>query len=194
MHYNFINEKIQVKFMPIKDKNKTLIKFRSNNYGAIHDFLKDVFYKDENLSKPAYELLRLIYDRKDLGLSAANWKSYIETIFNTKQVSAEDSIVLDKALNNHSITNTKRGSKPYENLLDLHGKGRLNLDETEKQVLEKALKWNTCVSSYYSILNKLKAIGLVEKKHGHYHKSTAIFDRFTQIKSFIEKFEIDIRS
>lgn len=180
--------------MPIKDKNKTLIKFRSNNYEVLNDFLKDVFYKDENLSAPAYELMRLIYDRKDLGLSAANWKSYIETIFNTKHISAEDSVLLDGIILKHNITNTKRGSKPYENLLDLHSKGRLSLNETEKQVLEKALKWNACVSSYYSILNKLKAIGLVEKKQGHYHKSKLIFDRFTQIKSFIEKFETDIRS
>jgi len=180
--------------MPIKDKNKTLIKFRSNNYEILNDFLKDVFYKDENLSAPAYELMRLIYDRKDLGLSAANWKSYIETVFNTKQVSAEDSAVLDGILNKHNVLNSKRGSKPYEHLLDLHSKGRLNLNDAEKQVLEKALKWNACVSSYYSILNKLKAIGLVEKKQGHYHKSKLIFDRFTQIKSFIEKFETDIRS
>ncbi|MDD5181892.1 MAG: hypothetical protein PHC66_01825 [Candidatus Nanoarchaeia archaeon] len=180
--------------MPIKDKNKTLIKFRSSNYEILNDFLKDVFYKDENLSAPAYELMRLIYDRKELGLSAANWKSYIETIFNTKQVSAEDSALLDGIILKHNITDTKRGSKPYENLLGMHSKGRLSLSEAEKQVLEKALKWNSCVSSYYSILNKLKAIGLVEKKQGRYHKSRSIFDRFTQIRSFIEKFETDIRS
>lgn len=192
--HNLINKQIQEKTMPIKDKNKTLIKFRSDNYGSLKDFLNDIFYKDENLSKPAYELMRLVYDRKESGLQAKNWKSYIASLFNAESLSSEENEFLARIIEKYSISTSNRGAKPYESLLDLGKEKKIELADAEKQILEKILKWNSCISSYYSILNKLKAIGLIEKKSGRYHKSTAIFDRFRQIQGFISQFETDIRS
>jgi hypothetical protein len=178
--------------LPLKSKGRCLIKLRREGYNNIKEFLEDVFYRDSNLAKYSYELLRLIYDRKSLGLQAKNWKEHIADVFDAKPLTEEEEATL-KAL--HARTRSKADiRKPYLTLLRRSQRGEIELSGPEQELLKKAIAWNSFVSSYYSILNKFVAIGLVDKKEGKYHKSNSLLNQFKNIEKTIADFEVAIRS
>lgn len=182
--------------MPIKDKEKCLIKVRNLPYKDIREFLEDIFYKDEdkNLSKYAYEVLRLIYDRKESGMQAKNWKEHIKNIFGCATITEEETVELKKIYDRFHKVASSRGKKPYLAIIKLAKEGKAQISEAEHVLLSKAIKWNSSVSTYYSIINKLVAVGLVEKREGKYFRSPKLLEQFKHIEKLISDFETAIRS
>jgi hypothetical protein len=178
--------------LPLKSKGRCLIKLRREGYNNIKEFLEDVFYRDSNLAKYSYELLRMIYDRKELGLQAKNWKEHIADVFDVRPLTEEESAELKKLYaHTKSPANIK---KPYLTLLRRSQRGEIELHGPEQELLKKAIAWNSFVSTYYSILNKFVAIGLVDKKEGKYVKSNTLLNQFKSIEKTITDFEVAIRS
>lgn len=180
--------------MPIKEKEKSMIKLGNQKYEDIKEFLADVFYRDKNLTDPAFEIMRLIYDRKELGMEVKNWKEHISNTFNIEHLNEEESEQLKKVYQRFYTSVSAKGAKPYQTLLKRAEKGEISLSSAEKEIIEKSVKWNASVSTYYSVLNKLAAIGLIEKKEGRYYKSRKILDQFKSIEKAISDFEVQLRS
>jgi transcriptional regulator CtsR len=182
--------------MPIKEKEKCLIKISNKPYKDIREFLEDIFYKDDgkNLSKQAYEIMRMIYDRKESGLQAKNWKEHIKNVFGCAPVAEEESSELKKIYGRFHKVESSRGKKPYLAIIKQVEEGKAQLPEAEKELLKKAIKWNSSVSTYYSVLKKLVATGLVEKREGKYFRSSKLLEQFKHIEKIISDFETLIRS
>jgi hypothetical protein len=183
--------------MPIKEKDKGLIRLRNTQYESLQQFLEDVFYRDKNksLTKAANQLLMKIYERGEFGLRSKNWKGHISEIFECLAPTTEDEdallVLAKKQLGEKKV---KRGEKAYQLMLKEANEGKIKLTDEEKKLLEKICGWNACISSYYSIVNKLRAIGLIEKKKGHYFKSRKFFEQRDQINTMINQFESSIRT
>ncbi len=166
-------------------KDKVLIKLSHNSYSSLIDFLEGVFYRDKNLAKVALKFLEKIY-RTEYGISSKQWRSHISELFNCYPIDEEDEAMLNKIYEKYkNFVEKERGKKPYYLLLKKDKNGEIELLEDEKIILEKAAKWNASISSYYSILRKLKCIGLIEKKKGYLIKSKKIFEILKGIKECI---------
>ena len=87
-------------YEPIKEKGKCLIKITNKKYDTLQEFLQDFFYRDLDsiLAKSSYEVMRLIYDRKELGLLAKNWKEHIMNLFGVEPIEAEELEQLKKII------------------------------------------------------------------------------------------------
>jgi hypothetical protein len=142
-----------------------LIKF-GRRYESLLDFLRDVFYRNESLAEPALSLIKRIYSTK-FGLSIKRWDAYISEIFGCDKLDDEEEKMLsDIEIKFSNLIKKGRGNKPYFKLLKMSESGKISLSTDEIEVLKKAVEWNSSVSKYYVILNKLLAIGLVRKEKG----------------------------
>ena len=183
--------------MPIKDKTKSLIIIRNTPYSGFKAFLQDVFYKDKlgSLANKAYELLKLIYKAP---VPVKSWSEQIKQVFNVKGLSKEEGLVLDDLCYRHlgfhrenldASKSRLRGRKPYQLMLKKHEQGSIKLTESEEELLKRVNAWHGAVASYYSIINKLKAIGLIDKREGCYQKSEKLKKRLSQLIDLTSGFE-----
>jgi hypothetical protein len=179
--------------MALTKKTMALIRLRKTPYSGLLSFLQDVFYKQELLADKALNLLKIIYQE---GFDASDWKKIVKLLFSVKEPTQADDGVIDKACIDHlgfhrqniRASKTKlRGKKVYKKLLDNE-----KVPDEVKVVLKRVSSWNSAVTSYYSILNKLKALGLVEKASGAYVKSEKFKRRLSQVLSLIEGFETEV--
>jgi len=180
--------------MPLKNKTMALIRLRKTPYSGLLSFFQDLFYKQEDLSSKALELLGFIYEN---GFKASDWKEMIQQLFKVNQPTIADERVIDEAcfkylgFHREDLQASKaklRGRKAYKKLLD-----QSNVADDVKVVLKKVSNWNSAVTSYYSILNKLKALGFVEKNEGVYVKSDKFKRRFNQVLGLLEGFENEVK-
>ncbi|HLE06635.1 MAG TPA: hypothetical protein VI790_04730, partial [Candidatus Nanoarchaeia archaeon] len=81
-----------------------------------------------------------------------------------------------------------RGKKAFKDLLS-----DPSLEASYRDVLMRASKWHSAVTSYYSILNKLKALGLIEKADGYYVRSDKFLNRLSQVNSLFEGFSNELK-
>jgi hypothetical protein len=180
--------------MPIKNKTMALIRLRKTPYSSLLSFLKDVFYKQEDLADKALAFLGFIYQQE---FKASDWSKMIEHLFEVKQPSSADDRVIDEAcfkylgFHRENINASKarlRGKKAYMKLLESP-----EVDDGVKSVLKRVSDWNGAVASYYSVINKLKALGLVEKNQGYYVSSDKFKRRFSQVLGLLEGFETEVK-
>lgn len=179
--------------MSLKNKTMALIRLRKTPYSGLLSFLQDVFYKKDELAEQALKLLRRVYEKE---FKASDWNKLISELFSVEEPSKSDERVIDKAVKKHlgfhreNLRASKyklRGKKAYKKLLEKDG-----VSDEVRVVLKKVSDWNSAVASYYSILNKLKALGLIEKSGGVYVKSEKFKRRFSQVLSLVEGFENEI--
>lgn len=179
--------------MPLKNKTMALIRLRKTPYSGLLSFLQDVFYKKDELAGSALKFLRRVYEGE---VKASDWKKVIRELFGVEELSESDEQVIDQAVVKHlgfhrqNLKASKyrlRGKKVYKKLLEKDG-----VSEEVRVVLKKVTDWNSAVTSYYSILNKLKALGLIEKSEGFYVKSEKFKRRFSQVLSLVEGFENEV--
>ncbi len=187
--------------MPIKNKTMALIRIRKTPYSGLKAFLQDVFYKDETgvLAEKALELLKIAYAEP---FKSSDWKKLVSKLFNVSECTSTDERVLDEICLKHlgfhrmdinASKNKLRGKKAYQELMNKSKAGAIKLSEDELSVLKKVNEWNRAVASYYSILNKLKALGFIEKKEGYYCKSERFKNRFTQVIDLMHGFENELK-
>ncbi len=178
--------------MVLKNKSMALIRIRKTPYSGLISFLQDIFFKDQKLAKIAYNLLKEIYSK---GILSKDWRVIIKKYFEVSPPTSDDELKLDEACEKYlgfkrqNLIASKqklRGKKAYKLLLEK------DIDEDIRHALEKISKWNSAVASYYSILNKLKAIGLIEKSNGMYIKSDRFKKRLSQISDILVGFEEEI--
>lgn len=180
--------------MPLKNKSMALVRIRRTPYSGLLSFLQDVFFKQESLAEKAISLLRIIYNGD---IKTAEWRRLVKELFIVEELTSSDERVIDDAcikylgLNRMDVTASKaklRGRKAYKDLL-----GNGGLDNELRKVLERASRWNGAVASYYSVINKLKALGFIEKESGYYVKSDKFVNRLQQVVSFLEGFENEVK-
>jgi hypothetical protein len=176
--------------MPIKNKTMALIRVRRTPYSGLLSFFQDVFFKQEGLALKALEILKIIYSHE---VKAEDWNKLITRVFNVDLLSKDEELIIDEAcikylgFHREDINFSKarlRGKKAYKELLI-----RENIEPSIKEVLLKYSKWNSAVTSYYSIINKLKALGLIDKTNGYYNKSEKFKNRLTQVTDLLNGFE-----
>ncbi len=176
--------------MPLKNKTMALIRLRKIPYSGLLSFMQDVFYKDEVMANHALRLLERVYKQS---IQASEWRSVVSELFGVKESSSADESVIDDACINYlgfhreDVVASKahlRGKKAYKQLLD-----RPDVKPEVKSVLKRVSAWNSAVTSYYSIINKLKALGLIEKIDNSYVKSNKLTNRFSQVIGLLEGFE-----
>ena len=56
-------------------------------------------------------------------------------------------------------------------------------------MLERAFEWNSAISAYYSVIRKLKGVGLIEKKRGYFIKSDKFLGTLKSLKKLFDNFE-----
>ena len=180
--------------MPLKNKTMALIRVRKTPYSGLPSFLQDVFYKQELLADKAFLLLKVIYSKKTL---VTDWKLLVKELFGVDSPSTGDESVISEAcfkylgFHRENITASKaklRGKKAFKDLLS-----DPSLEASYRDVLMRASKWHSAVTSYYSILNKLKALGLIEKADGYYVRSDKFLNRLSQVNSLFEGFSNELR-
>lgn len=187
--------------MPIKDKTKTLIIMRNTPYSGFKAFLQDVFYKDKLgfLADKAYDLLKLIYKEP---LPVKKWSEYISSVFKVERLTKDEEAVIDDLCFKHfgfhrenldASKSKLRGKKPYQLLLAKHDRNDLKLTDREIIVIKKVNAWYSAVTSYYSIINKLKALGVIDKREGVYQKSSKFKKRFSQLIELVDGFENEFK-
>ena len=186
--------------MPIKNKTMALIRLRKTPYSGLLSFLQDVFYRDVTgvLADKALKLLKRIY-KEDV--KASDWRVIISELFNVSYSTSADESVLDEVCFNHlgfhrmdveASKHKLRGRKVYQGLIEKDKAGVIKLSDRELSVLKKVNGWNKAVTSYYSVLNKLKALGFIEKKDKYYSKSQKFKNRFTQVIDLMSGFENEL--
>ena len=160
-----------------------LIKLSSKPYEDLTDFLKSLFYKNENLAEIALKILVKIYS-SEFGIRSGRWMSNISEFFGVYPPDESDKVLLDEITRRY-IGNapSKRGVKQYTLLIEKLKKGTINLSNEEKDILEKTVLWNSSVSRYYTIIKKLKNSGIIEKKKGYLVKSSKIHKILDSIKN-----------
>jgi hypothetical protein len=171
--------------MPIKDKTMSIIRFRPNSQSSLQALFEDIFYRDKsgNLVNSAL----LLYDRiRKEGLRASEWQKHISEVFKVLPTQAEETSVIESLSKKH-LGQKLRGKKPYQTLLEMGQNGQLRLSEKEVSVLGRVSGWHSAVSTYYSIINKLKAIGMIDKKDGQYISSERFLDRLRSIEKSLQE-------
>ncbi len=150
-----------------------LIRFR--DYDGIEDFLRAVFYRNNDLVVPALKFLKKVYSGEMM--YTRRWRAYISELFGVFPLDEDDETVL-RAIISRYTPPTGRGKKPFLHVLN---SSKNQLTEDEKDVLKRAIEWNSITSKYYSIIKKLESVGLMEKKNGRYIKSSKLNDRAEKI-------------
>jgi hypothetical protein len=178
--------------MPLKDKSMSIIRIRPLNSYSLQSLFEDIFYRDKtgNLVNSAILLYEKIRKDPAKGLRSSEWQNHVSDIFKIESIQFDENNALkelsqkyESILKAGESKRGLRGKKPYQALLDKHSKGDIKLNEKEHSLLQRVSNWYSAVSSYYSILNKLKAIGMIEKKEGNY----VISKKFVSSLSSIEK-------
>ncbi len=176
--------------MPLKNKTMALIRLRKTPYSGLLSFLQDVFFRQENLAEKAIVLLGKIYSG---GYDAKSWKSVVSELFNVTPPSGKDEEVIDEAcveylgFHRENIRASKarlRGKKAYKEMME-----REDIPKEIREVLGKVSEWNSAVTAYYSIINKFKALGLIEKSGSSYVMSDKFSRRLLQVASMLEGFK-----
>jgi len=166
-----------------------LIKFRNEPYKNLIEYLQDLFYKNEFLSKIAFKFLKKVY-RSKMGIPSNHWRSYITELFNCYPVNNEDKNVLRSICERHNRGLKRgRGSKCYTSMIRKNKDKEINLGDEERDILERAIKWNSSVSSYYSILRKLEKAGIIEKKGGYILKSKRFLDTLRSVEKVVSSLD-----
>ncbi len=174
--------------MPLKNKSMALIRIRRTPYSSLESFMKDLFYKNEELSSKAMKLLTLIYSD---GLKSSDWKLIIRELFNVSEPTKSDELIISEALSKKGVY--KEEVKSRIKLRLLHNELLNSGDEEVINAVKRINEWNSAVTAYYSIINKLRAVGLIEKQEGVYKKSTKFNNRLNQILSMLEGFNNELR-
>ncbi len=174
--------------MPLKNKSMALIRIRRTPYSSLESFMKDLFYKNEELSGKAIKLLTMIYLKE---LKSSDWKSIITELFNVNEPTSNDELIVSEALSKKGIY--KEEVKSRIKLRLLHNELLNSSDERVVNAVKRINEWNSAVTSYYSIINKLRAVGLIEKQEGVYKKSSKFSNRLNQILSMLEGFNDELR-
>ncbi len=176
--------------MPLKNKTMALIRLRKTPYSGLLSFMQDVFFRNEKQAIKAMGLLKIIYEKK---INTKDWRQIIKELFEVEEINHHDEQLIDEAcikylgFHRENITASKtrlRGKKAYKELIE-----RQDISDELRKTLNKTTKWNSAVTMYYSIINKLKAIGLIEKTNSQYVKSDKFKRRFSQVITLIEGFE-----
>lgn len=178
--------------MPIKDKTMSLIRIRTSLGHDLISFFNDIFYRDKsgllaNAALKFYEKLQ-----KENSIPSSKWRECIFEIFGVPPIQLGESNALkemcEKYANFLACKDSKkglRGKKPYQILLEKHSSGEANFNEKEIALLERVSKWYSALSSYYSIVNKLKALGIIEKKEGNYTLSNKFVEKLREIEKLL---------
>ncbi len=156
-----------------------LIKFKKD-YENVDDFLESLFYKDKQLAELSYKFFKKLEQEKVL--FSNKWKRHIIDIFECYPLKQEEKNKLATIFEKYSFIEKGRGKKPYVKLLEKNKKKEIDLESDEKIILEKIVKWNSSVSSYYSIINKLVGAGIIEKKNGEIRKSGEILNCIKKLR------------
>ena len=161
-----------------------LIEFKKD-YENMDDFLESLFYKDKKLVGFASKFFKKIEEEKVL--FSNKWKRHIIDVFESYPLKQEEKNKLDAIYEKYPSVERGRGKKSYAKLLEKNEKKEIELEPDEKTIIEKNVKWNSSVSSYYSIINKLIGAGVIEKKSGEMRKSGEILKRIKKLrKLFLE--------
>jgi len=169
--------------MPIKDKSMSIIRIKPSSQHSLSSFFQDIFYRDKSGSLAGSALRIYNKIRQEPGIRSSEWQEHISTVFKVTPVDFAEVAVLKEICKKHGLTERLRGKKPYQVLIEKHSNGKIKIDEKELALLQRVSKWHSAVSSYYSIINKLKAIGMIEKKEGNYIAS----NRFVNSLKAIER-------
>jgi len=171
--------------MTIKEKDASLVRIGGNN-NSLEDFLRDIFYKDKNgrLVKAALIFLYKISESGSLGLRAKNWHFYIMDMFNVEPLEKEEEELIRSLFERYKEHLNRK--KPAQKLLSLFNNKKIELSDYELEVLKKFSVWNSSISSYYSVVNKLKAIGLIEKREGNYYLSEKLKNKMKKIIALLD--------
>jgi len=163
--------------MPLKDKSMSIIRIRPLNSYSLQSLFEDIFYRDKtgNLVNSAILLYEKIRKDPSRGLRSSDWQNHVSDIFKVESIQFDENNALKEISQKHDSflkagesKRGLRGKKPYQVLLEKHSKGEIKLTEKEQDLLKRVSNWHSAVSSYYSIITKLRAIGMIEKKEGNY--------------------------
>ncbi|MCD6547051.1 MAG: hypothetical protein J7K22_00695 [Nanoarchaeota archaeon] len=166
-----------------------LIDLNERVYKDLYDFFSDVFYKNKSLAGYAVKLYDKISNEK---FYTKNWKSYVCQIFNAYPITEDEEKILNELCKRYFKDNQLKGKKPFLKLLSNYKNGELHLTDDEVFLIKKAIMWNAAVSGYYSIINKLKSLGIIKRKGPMYVKSNKFCDSIESIrKLFNDKKEVD---
>lgn len=166
-----------------------LVKIENKPYEDLNALVKSIFYKDEKLAEIAIKILKKIY-RSEFGIRSGRWISNISEFFGVYPIDESEKEIIEKINNSYlGQTKHKRGVKQYASLIGRAKKGEITLSDEERDVLEKNVKWNSSISSYYTIIKKLKNIGLIEKKKGYLVKSKKFSNALESIKEILKELE-----
>ena len=186
----------------MKYKDKGLIRLSKEDYLSLSALLEDIFYRDKvkRLAPAALTFLEKVH--KNDGLSSRDWQFHVADLFKCKPIEPGDEKALDilcqKYLNLNradkiASKSSLRGKKPYQALLERHKRGELQLSQAEIGLLEKINTWHSAISSYYSMINKLRAMGFIEKKKSLYIKSSKFQEKLKQMDLLLGAFEEKIK-
>ena len=177
--------------MPIKDKRMSIIRLKPSSQHTLSSLFEDIFYRDKSgaLASSALRLYNKI--RKEPGIKSSDWQKHISEVFKAQPVDFAENAVLKEICRKYSVNDENpkglRGKKPYLLLIGKHSNGKLKLDEKELSLLRRVSKWHSAVSSYYSIINKLMAIGLIDKKESSYVPSNKFINSLKSIEKTLQQ-------
>lgn len=179
--------------MPIKDKTMSIIRLRPCAEHSLASVFGDIFYRDKSslLANSALYIYNKLKKTPE-GLKPSEWEKHVSEIFKVNYIENIDFPLLKDLCQKHSQflkSDSKtglRGKKPYKILLKKFLKNEIKLSEQEEALLKRVSKWNSAVSSYYSIINKLKAIGIIEKKQGCYILSNKFANCLKSIENSLQ--------
>ena len=134
--------------------------------------------------------MQKIYQTK-FGIPSKRWQAYVSEIFEVDLIYEDDEKVFSFLKEKYPNLDSGRGSKFYVNLLKLANDDKISLSKGEINALKKAVEWNSAVSGYYSIVNKLKEIGLIKKENGMLKRDESFFNNLTNLKKFLSEEEKD---
>jgi len=167
---------------------KVTLKMDNESYKTLDNFFEDLFYKNPKLVKAALKFIDMVYSKTN-GIMASSWRSNISKLFNCYPLERNEKNMLKDVLKKYSGILPSRGSKIYKILLEKNKNDKIKLNDSERVVLERAFEWNSAISAYYSVIRKLKGVGLIEKKRGYFIKSDKFLGTLKSLKKLFDNFE-----
>ena len=167
---------------------KFTFRINSKPYMRLDAFFEDLFYKNPKLGKIALRFVNIIYSEAS-GVMADSWRSNISRLFKCYPLDENEEKMLKNILNTYFNIIKSRGSKNYKILLEKDRNNEIELGDAERTILKRAFEWNSAVSGYYSILKKLKGIGLIKKSKGYFIRSNEFLNVLNNLKELFNSFE-----
>ena len=168
---------------------KFTFKVGNTPYETLAEFFENLFYKNHKLAKIALGFFEMVGSKTN-GIMASSWRSNISKLFKCYPLNEDDEKALKSVLEKNLDLLKSRGGKNYKTILEKYKNNKIKLDDSEIDVLERAVEWNSAVSGYYSIIKKLRGVGLIEKRKGFFIKSNKFLQTLDRLKGLLDTAEI----